>query len=220
LWAEPTTEGQATDFDDGARLFRYHLAVGDAPLILDPSGAGVDSPAHTVRHVFNGNIVTLQGDASMLFKTLQRHVRIERSIGSSVFTTPLIESRNDPALGPHGHKVWGLQADIIERALGTYCRDLGPLRVRSLRVHAWSSGGKHVQTFCPRTKHLVLLCLGADIAMLSVLSDPNAKTNGKSKKECLRITMVHGDIVVLSGGQFKSSMVRTGMCMLLEVECI
>ncbi|KAN0135955.1 hypothetical protein V8E53_006116 [Lactarius tabidus] len=208
LWAEPTTEGLVTDFDDGARLFQYHLAAGDAPLILNPSGAGVDTHAHSVRHVFNGNIVALQGVASVLFETLQRHVRIERSIGSSVFTTPLIESRNDPALGHHEHNVWGQQADFIEGALHTYCCDLGPLKVRSLRVHAWSSGGKHVQTFCPRTKHLVLLCLGADIAMLSVLSDPNAKTSGKSKKECLRVTMVHGDIVVLSGGQFKASNIR------------
>jgi hypothetical protein len=91
---------------------------------------------------------------------------------------------------------------------------------------------QHVQTFSPCAKHLVLLCLGANIA-LSVLSDPNSKTNGKAKKECLRVTMVHGDIVVLSGDQFKASdiciyrrigmthsdilwqfsMVRTGMCM-------
>jgi hypothetical protein len=64
---------------------------------------------------------------------------------------------------------------------------------------------QHDQIFCPRTKHLVLLCLGADIGMFSILSGPNAKAKGKEKKECLRVTMVHGDIVVLSGGQFKAS---------------
>lgn len=92
---------------------------------------------------------------------------------------------------------------------------------------------QHVQTFCPRIKHLVLLCLGADMVLLSIPSDPNAKANSKLKKECLRVTMVHGDIVVLSGRQFKArsaicicrrlwtrtdilwqfSTVRTGMCM-------
>jgi hypothetical protein len=89
------------------------------------------------------------------------------------------------------------------RRKGAYAR-----RARTAAEDARSMLLQHVQTFCPRTKHLVLLCLGADIAMLSVLSDPNAKTNGKSKKECLRITMVHGDIVVLSGGQFKASNIR------------
>jgi hypothetical protein len=143
-WAAPTTEGPATAFDDGARLFLYYLALGDsipsaAPSILHPSGAGT---AHSVRHVFNGNNESLQGDASALFENLQRDVRIERNIGASVFTTPLIECRNDPALGRRGHSVWDLQVSIIGRALDKYCCDLGPLRVRSLRVHAWSSSGK------------------------------------------------------------------------------
>ena len=92
---------------------------------------------------------------------------------------------------------------------------------------------QHIQTFCPRAKHIVLVCLGADIAFLSFLSGPNAKGNAKPKNECLRVTMVHGDIVVLSGRQFKArsaicfcrrvgthtdslsqfSAVRTGICM-------
>lgn len=63
---------------------------------------------------------------------------------------------------------------------------------------------QHVQTFSPRFKHLVLLSLGADIALNSVLSEPNTKAGGKQKKECLRVTMVHGDIVVLSGTLFKA----------------
>jgi hypothetical protein len=64
---------------------------------------------------------------------------------------------------------------------------------------------QHVQTFSPPTEHLVLLCLGADIMLLSVLSDPKSKTKGKAKTERLRVTMVHGDIVVLSGDQFEAS---------------
>ena len=68
---------------------------------------------------------------------------------------------------------------------------------------------QHTQMFCPRAKHLVLLCLGADIAFLSFLSDPNAKSKAKPKNECLRVTMVHGDIVVLSGHQFKA---RSAIC--------
>jgi len=59
--------------------------------------------------------------------------------------------------------------------------------------------------FCPRVNYLVLLCLGADITLLSILSDSDSKTksNSKTKKECLRVTMVHGDVVVLSGGKFE-----------------
>lgn len=59
--------------------------------------------------------------------------------------------------------------------------------------------------FCPGVKHLVLLCLGADITLLSISSDSDsqAKSNSKTKKECLRVTMVHGDIVVLSGSEFE-----------------
>lgn len=54
-------------------------------------------------------------------------------------------------------------------------------------------------------KYLVLLCLGADITLLSILSEPDSKTksNSKTKKECLRVTMVHGDIVILSGIKFE-----------------
>ncbi|KAH9053244.1 hypothetical protein EDB87DRAFT_278365 [Lactarius vividus] len=215
-WTAPTTAEPAAAFDNGARLFHYHLDSGPSviPSNLLPSGGTVD-----VRHVFNGNRELLQGDASALFETLQRDVRIERSIGTSVFVTPQIESGDDPALGRNGQSVWDQQAAFIENALNTYCRDLGPLKVRALRVHAWISVGKHIQTFSPGTKHLVLLCLGADIAFLSLPSDPNVKLNGKPRRECLRVTMVHGDIVVLSGSQFKFSTIRTGMCMLLEAEC-
>jgi len=119
--------------------------------------------------------------------------------------------------------VWDHQAGIIENALRTYCCGLGPLRVHSMRIHAWiSSDGKHRQTFCSRVKYLVLLCLGADISLLSTPldSDASGRSNSKAKKESLRVTMVHGDIVVLAGGNFEFSMVRTGMCMLLEAECI
>ena len=63
---------------------------------------------------------------------------------------------------------------------------------------------QHVQTFRPRYKHLVLLCLGADIALNSIPSEPNTKAGGKQKKEYLRVTMVHGDIVVLSGTLFEA----------------
>lgn len=147
-WAELTTEGPATAFGDGACLFHYHLAGGDfvsvpsvAPSNLPP-GAGADTHKHSVHHVFNGDKAPLQGDASALFETLQRDVRIERSPGTAVFTTPLIESRDDPALGPNGPNIWDQQVGFIENALGSYCQDLGPLKVRALRVHAWSSGGK------------------------------------------------------------------------------
>ncbi|KAH9018000.1 hypothetical protein EDB84DRAFT_663186 [Lactarius hengduanensis] len=239
-WTAPTTAEPSTAFDNGARLFHYHLAVYDSSPLVTPSNLLPSGGAGTVdvRHVFNGNRELLQGDASALFETLQRDVRIERSIGTSVFVTPRIESGDDPALGRNGQSVWDQQAAFIESALSTYCRDLGPLKVRALRVHAWISVGKvrtppvvprivayedhplqHIQTFSPGTKHLVLLCLGADIALLSLPSDPNVKLNGKPRRECLRVTMVHGDIVVLSGSQFKFSTVRTGMCMLLEAEC-
>jgi len=59
--------------------------------------------------------------------------------------------------------------------------------------------------FCPRVKYLVLLCLGADTTLLSTLpkSDSKTKLNSKMKKECLRVTMVHGDIVILSGSKFE-----------------
>ena len=85
-------------------------------------------------------------------------------------------------------------------------------------------------------KYLVLLCLGADLTLLSILPGSESKTKSKSKvkKECLRVTMVHGDIVVLSGSKFEARplcqyviyqtnllppllgqflLVRTGMCM-------
>lgn len=147
----PTTAEPATAFDNGARLYHYHLAVGDsgpsaAPSNNRPSGSGADAHAHShefsVRHMFNGNREQLQGDASALFETLQRDVRIERSIGTLVFATPRIESRDDPALGRNGRGIWDQQAAFIESALSTYCRDLGPLKVRALRVHAWISNGK------------------------------------------------------------------------------
>jgi len=230
-WVAPTTAEPAVGFDDGTRLFHYHLAspavssgISGAPVSSD-EGPIVDTSPLSVRHIFNGNITPLQAGASVLFETLQRDVRIERNIGSTGFSTPLFESGDDPMLRLNGHSLWEQQTGIVENALNKYCGDLGALRVCSLRIHAWISDGKHRQTFSSRFKHLVLLCLGADISLLSILSDSSkstshTKSNSKAKKETLRVTMVHGDIVVLSGGRFEFSMVRTGMCMLLEAECI
>jgi hypothetical protein len=146
-WALPTTAAPAISFDDGTRLFRYHLAA-PTPAGDHGTSAAPDCRFHVgadglfVRHIFNGNRASLQAGASALFETLQRDVRIERSIGATLFTTPLIESGDDPALGRNGRKVWDQQAGFIESALRTYCCDLGPLRVRAWRIYAWVSDGK------------------------------------------------------------------------------
>ena len=152
-WVTPTIARPAIAFDDGARLFHYDLVVIDSgtsavPLNLHPSssGAGADmhehEHEHSVRHLFNGNMEPLQRDASALFETLQRDVRIERSIGASVFAIPQIESGDYLALGPNGRSIWDQQVAFIERRLSMYCSALGPLKVRALRVHAWISDGK------------------------------------------------------------------------------
>jgi hypothetical protein len=149
-WTAPTTAEPAIGFEDGARLFHYHLAAA-TPTLSDDSSASIasgsrsivdDSNSLSVRHIFNGNRAPLQAGASALFETLQRDVPIERSIGSTVFSTPLFESGDDPALPRNGRGVWNQQADIIEGALRAYCCDVGPLRVHSLRIHSWISDGK------------------------------------------------------------------------------
>ena len=149
-WAAPTTAEPPIGFEDGARLFHYNLAAATPTLSDDPS-APVASGSHSivddsnslsVRHIFNGNRAPLQAGASALFETLQRDVPIERSIGSTVFSTPLFESGDDPALPCNGRGVWNQQAEIIEGALRAYCCDLGTLRVHSLRIHTWISDGK------------------------------------------------------------------------------
>ena len=234
--AAPTIAEHPISFGDGTRLFCYHLAA--APRSSGNSDSPIasrrrskvegddddDSNSLSVRHIFNGNRASLQAGASALFETLQRDVRIERSIGATAFSTPLFESGDDPALSCNGRRAWDQQSGIIEGAMTAYCRYLGPLRVRSLRIHAWISDGKvrprfslwwaclggcaenhticsqHRQTFCSRVKHIVLLCLGADISLLSVSPhSASNKSDSKLKKESLRVTMVHGDIVVLHG---------------------
>jgi hypothetical protein len=153
-WAAPTTAKPAVGFDDGTRLFHYYLAISTSSGASGVSGAPMASASASdnrpdvemnhlsVRHIFNGNRAPLQASASALFETLQRDVRIERSIGGTVFSTPVFESRDDLALCRNGRGMWDLQAGIIEGALKAYCCDLGPLRVHSLRIHAWISDGK------------------------------------------------------------------------------
>ena len=155
-WALPTTAEPAISFDDGTRLFHYHLAgstlAGDHGNSAAPncrSDVGANGPS--VRHIFNGNRAPLQASASALFETLQRDVRIERSIGATVFATPLIESGDDPALGRNARSVWNQLAGSIESALRTYCCNLGPLRVHAWRIHAWISDGK----VCRRARPLL-----------------------------------------------------------------
>lgn len=146
-WAAPTTAEPPVGFDNGTRLFQYHLESGDSgslkvSALTSANRFNVETNPHSVRHVFNGNRAPLQASASALFKTLQRDVRIERSIGETAFSTPVFESGDDPALRRNGHCMWDLQAGIIEGAMSAYCRDLGPLKVHSLRIHAWISDGK------------------------------------------------------------------------------
>jgi hypothetical protein len=146
-WAAPTTAEPAVGFDNGARLFHYHLASGDSSALMASAStsanrSNVEMNPLSVRHIFNGNRAPLQARASGLFETLQRDVRIERSIGATVFSTAVFESGDDPALRRNGRGMWDLQAGIIEDALSAYCRELGPLKVHSLRIHAWISDGK------------------------------------------------------------------------------
>ncbi|KAH9971022.1 hypothetical protein BGW80DRAFT_521536 [Lactifluus volemus] len=109
-WALPTTAEPTVSFDDGTRLFRYDLGNLGAPTADQRTSAA--DPDHCfdpnvtnglfVRHIFNGNRAPLQAGASALFEALQRDVRIERRIGTTVFTTPWIGSGDDPALGAMG----------------------------------------------------------------------------------------------------------------------
>ena len=220
-WDESTTELSVTPFGDEMRLYHYRLRDSDS--------GSLNLGMCSVRHVFNGNREWLQEEASALFEMLQRDVRFERSIGALAFTGPQIEL-DDPAPRDDWHTKWH---KIVENSLRTYCHELGPLTVGAMRMSAWVSDGKvrialpfsslvpwghhtwtvtedtcsmhmqHDQTFCPRSKHLVLLCLGADIALVSVLSDPNTDEGITQQNEILCVTMVHGDIVVLSEGSFK-----------------
>jgi hypothetical protein len=139
-WAAPTTAEPVVGFENGSRLFHYHLASGDSGASTNRSN--IETNPLSVRHIFNGNRAPLQASASALFETLQSDVRIERSIGATVFSTPVFESGDDPALRRNGRGMWDLQAGIIEGALSAYCCDLGPLEVNSLRIHAWISDGK------------------------------------------------------------------------------
>jgi hypothetical protein len=146
-WAAPTTAEPAVGFGNGTRLFHYHLAPGDSGALMASASISADhsnvkTNPLSVRHIFNGNRAPLQARASALFGTLQRDVLIERCIGATVFSTPVFESGDDPALRGNGRGMWNLQAGIIEGALSAYCRDLGPLKVHSLRIHAWISDGK------------------------------------------------------------------------------
>jgi len=76
---------------------------------------------------------------------------------------------------------------------------------------------QHRQTFCSHVKYLVLLCLGADISLLSILADSASDTKSTSKgKESLRVTMVHGDIVVLSGSKFEARIIVSLVSNLLD----
>ena len=146
-WAAPTTAEPAVGFGNGTRLFHYHLASSGSDALMASGStlanrSNVKTNPLSVRHIFNGNKAPLQTRASALFESLQRDVRIERSIGATVFSTPEFKSGDDPALRGNGRGMWNLQAGIIEGALSAYCRDLGPLKVRSLRIHAWISDGK------------------------------------------------------------------------------
>ena len=145
-WVLPTTAEPGIAFEDGSKLFHYRLAVSDTS--TSPA-TDADTLVYSVRHVFYGGRELLHGDASTLFKTLQRDVLIERSIGTSVFLTPQIGSRDDPALGRNGPSVWDQQAALIESALSTCCGDMGPLKVSAVRVHAWTSYGKVRISPCP-----------------------------------------------------------------------
>ena len=227
IWTDPTTLESVTAFGDGTYVYHYFLAAVPSAASLDlHSGAGADTHGCFVHHVFNGNSASLQAGASSLFEIVQQDVRIERKMSVAVFTTPLIESGSDAVLGRRGHSIWNQHTVFIEGALDMYCREIGPLKVRAWRVHAWSSGGnvripiprgqtaaedaasippQHIQTFYPRTKPLVLLCFGADITLLSAPLAPNGETNDKATEESLRVTMVHGDIIVLSGDKFEAS---------------
>jgi hypothetical protein len=164
-WAAPTTAEPAVGFDDGTRFFHYHMASGNGALIASASTSANRSDVETnplsVRHIFNGNREPLQARASELFETLQSDVRIERSVGATMFSTPVFKSGDDPALRHNGRGVWDLQVGIIEGALSAYCRDLGPLKVHSSRIHAWISDGKVRPLPGPsHSPHPLFACLG------------------------------------------------------------
>ena len=153
--AAPTIAEHPIGFEDGTRLFCYHLAAAPRPSgnshspiasrrrsKVESDDEDDDSNSLSVRHIFNGNRASLQAGASALFETLQRDVRIERSVGATTFSTPLFESGDDPALSCSGRRAWDQQAGMIEGAMRAYCCYLGPLRVHSTRIHAWISDGK------------------------------------------------------------------------------
>ncbi|KAI0262368.1 hypothetical protein BC834DRAFT_396278 [Gloeopeniophorella convolvens] len=216
-WAAPVTASRTRQFEDGMSL--HHYKLGTKLLANDPSSAVADSDVSdtdekmpSVFHIFNGNAPRLQERPSELFETFQREIRFEREPGATCFS-----ASHGPSKDATTCSVWDQQTEYIESALKQYCPNLSNLKVDGLLIRAWNSDGK---TFRPTATCLVLLCLGADIALYSIASGTGAKSKAKATKEALRVTMVHGDVVVLKGPRFEFSMVRTGMCMLVEAQCI
>ncbi|TFY60561.1 hypothetical protein EVG20_g7371 [Dentipellis fragilis] len=200
----------------GRRVYQYAFEMGE-------SG---NAEGGVVSHLFTANMGAVQAEPNALFMDIQRKVWLERELGGVVFEKEF----SGVALADEGCGV----PECIRTTASLLMRSVEGCPIRESDAHiatrkwsfermcvqAWVAEGKTPGCFAAKAAPIALLCLGADIIVSftgkkpPVLQASTIVKKGKkgAKNEALRVTLLHGDLLVMQGGDFEYTMTRTGMC--------
>ncbi|KAI0311791.1 hypothetical protein OF83DRAFT_721224 [Amylostereum chailletii] len=185
------------------QLYRYMLPPPPLKTEDDSTAPSnrVDGPV--IQHLFTGNNRRYQEVPDMLFEQLQLDVRLERKLGEAVFSDA-VESFDGEANsnGPAAACYEGIRSFAVEMVQGNI---LGYERCKlgKLSIRVWVTEGKSRDMFRAESRTLVVVLLGADLDITYNPKDPNAVKRKAVKGGVLRFTMVHGDMLVVTGGDLE-----------------
>ncbi|KAA1470060.1 hypothetical protein DENSPDRAFT_835764 [Dentipellis sp. KUC8613] len=208
----------------GRRVYQYAFEMEDAG----------NADGGVVSHLFTANMGTAQAVPNALFMDIQKKVWLERELGSVVFEKEFsrVALEGEGCGVPECIRTTAdlLMQSVEECSVGE--SDVhGTMREWSLErmhVRAWVAEGKTPGCFSAKAAPIVLLCLGADIIVSftgkkpPVLQASTVVKKGKkgAKNEGLKVTLLHGDLLVMQGGDFEYTMTRTGMCIAVFAELV
>ncbi|KZV65074.1 hypothetical protein PENSPDRAFT_756805 [Peniophora sp. CONT] len=208
-----------------------------------PNGADIYAPPPegtalhmTATHIFTSNMPERQEQPSALFETIQQCIPFQRSKTEFSFfaSTTFPPSESDVQNRANEVNAFALASRLIRFRVAQYGDGVGTLETKKLTIKTWiamkDSRVKEKLPVVPEGGFLAIMCLGANtqVSYTPLAMKPAMKNDKRYKaaarKEALRVMLIHGDILVLSGAAIEAGLqvglLRTGTTMLLIAECI
>ncbi|VDC01281.1 unnamed protein product [Peniophora sp. CBMAI 1063] len=190
----------------------YDIPDCDDVYARPPEGTAVHL---TATHIFTSNILIHQFLPSHLFTKIQRCIPLRRAktefafLACATFPSPLSPAAIETNGGESELGTFKEAEEFVKNRVQIYGNGIGTLNIKKLSIKTWiHMKGSRATEDLPRVSAggiVAIVCLGADTEVsytprpMKAAAKKDRRLRTTARRHALRITLIHGDVLVLSG---------------------